>query len=134
MEGPPDGKFVVFSRVTERGKGGKLFVMGIDGSGMRQLSMGTTGDEAATWSPDGRYLAYQANVGRGQGTNIAVLEFRSGVQRVLTNNGPGRNDETPSWFPDGKRLAIQSDRDGAWNIYLIDLEGKTLAQLTRRPQ
>ena len=68
---------------------------------------------------------------RGRGTQIGLVDVQTGEQRMLNTNGPGVNDETPSWLPDGKRLAIQSDRGGSWNIYIIDFDGKTLAQLTR---
>lgn len=125
----PDGRTVAFARVV-RGRPGKIFLKSLDGT-ERQLSSGPTSDQWPVWSPDGRYIAFQANNGPGQGTQIGLVEVRTGVQRMLTRNGPGRNDETPSWFPDGKRLAIQSDRDAAWNAYVIDLQGNTLAQLTR---
>lgn len=47
---------------------------------------------------------------------------------VVTHSSPYL-DEMPSWFPDRKRLAIQSDRDGVMQIYVIDLNGKTLARV-----
>src|SRR3954463_5382327 len=40
-------------------------------------------------------------------------------------------DMQPRFSPDGKRIAIASDRDGLWNIWTIDLEGKNPAQVSR---
>ena len=40
-------------------------------------------------------------------------------------------DMQPHFSPDGKRIAITSDRDGLWNIWTIDLEGKDAKQISR---
>jgi imidazolonepropionase-like amidohydrolase/Tol biopolymer transport system component len=40
-------------------------------------------------------------------------------------------DMQPRFSPDGKRLALTSDRDGLWNIWTIDLEGKDWKQVSR---
>ena len=29
----------------------------------------------------------------------------------------------PVWSPDGRRIAFQSDRDGSWEIYVMDADG-----------
>lgn len=39
-------------------------------------------------------------------------------------------DIYPMLSPDGKRLAFQSNRTGNWQIYVMDTDGKNLAQLT----
>ena len=40
-------------------------------------------------------------------------------------------DMQPRFSPDGKRIAIASDRDGLWNIWTIDAEGKNAKQVSR---
>ena len=40
-------------------------------------------------------------------------------------------DMQPRFSPDGKRIAIASDRDGLWNIWTIDLDGKDARQISR---
>ena len=40
-------------------------------------------------------------------------------------------DMQPRFSPDGKRIAMASDRDGLWNIWTIDLEGKAPKQISR---
>jgi Tol biopolymer transport system component/imidazolonepropionase-like amidohydrolase len=40
-------------------------------------------------------------------------------------------DMQPRFSPDGKRIAIASDRDGLWNIWTIDPEGKNARQVSR---
>ena len=40
-------------------------------------------------------------------------------------------DMQPRFSPDGKRIAFCSDRDGLWNIWTMDLEGKNAKQVSR---
>ena len=40
-------------------------------------------------------------------------------------------DMQPRFSPDGRRIALSSDRDGLWNIWTIDLEGKDWKQVSR---
>jgi TolB protein len=47
--------------------------------------------------------------------------------------GP-QNDITPALSPDGSRLAFASDRDGFWDIYLLDLQTGGTQRLTDTPQ
>ena len=44
----------------------------------------------------------------------------------LTNRGGG----SPSWSPDGSRLAFVSDRDGGYEIYVMDADGQNQTRLT----
>jgi TolB protein len=40
------------------------------------------------------------------------------------------NDWTQAWSPDGKRIAFTSNRAGNWEIFLINVDGTGLVQLT----
>ena len=40
-------------------------------------------------------------------------------------------DMQPQFSPDGKRIAFTSDRDGLWNIWTMDVEGKNPVQISR---
>ena len=40
-------------------------------------------------------------------------------------------DMQPRFSPDGRRIAICSDRDGLWNIWTIDAEGRDARQVSR---
>ncbi|MES2180209.1 MAG: hypothetical protein V4550_20300 [Gemmatimonadota bacterium] len=127
----PDGKQIAFV-VGTRGEGVRVNVMNADGTGRRRVSADAVNEERPTWSRDGKLLAYQAST-RGQTPTRAyvyVADLSTGTTRRVTNPEGAQLDETPSWFPDGKRLAIQSDRDGTWSVYVIDLNGTTLARLT----
>jgi TolB protein len=50
------------------------------------------------------------------------------ADKNLTNNGA--EDIFPAWSPDGKRIVFTSTRDGGFNLYVMDADGKNVRQLT----
>jgi TolB protein len=85
-----------------------------------------------------------ASVGRAgelAGHELLVASFRTGDTEIFIVNpdtGDARNltrspksqERYPAWSPDGKRVSFNSDRDGTFNLYVIDADGKNLRQLT----
>ena len=49
----------------------------------------------------------------------------------LTNN-PG-DDWNPRYYPDGQKILFQSTRDGNWEIYMMNLDGRGQKNLTNHP-
>ena len=39
----------------------------------------------------------------------------------------------PAWSPDGRQIAFYSERDGNWEIYLMNADGSGLTRLTDNP-
>jgi Tol biopolymer transport system component len=90
----PDGRKIEF---TAEGRGNRsIIVMNDDGSGRRQL---VVNGEFATWSPDGRYLAFDRQMTTGGGIYV-ISAGGGGHPRRLTNVGA-----FPDWSPDGSRIA-----------------------------
>ena len=50
----------------------------------------------------------------------------------LTNHPQG--DGLPAWSPDGRRIVFTSDRDGNWDIYVMNADGSNMTRLTNHPQ
>jgi Tol biopolymer transport system component/DNA-binding winged helix-turn-helix (wHTH) protein len=71
----------------------------------------------ATWSPDGRYIAYSSD--RGGNFDIWVQQV-SGGDPVQITNGPGTKWQA-DWSPDGKYIAYRSESDGG--IYITPALG-----------
>src|SRR5262252_1950854 len=72
----------------------------------------------ATWSPDGRYIAYSAD--RGGKFDIWVQQV-SGGNPVQITKRPGNNWQ-PDWSPDGKYIAYRSE-DGEGALYIAPALG-----------
>ena len=127
----PDGTLIAFVTGV-RGQGVKVSVMNADGSGRRRLTNSEYSEERPTWSPDGTQIAYQASTRRPRlpESYVHIVNVRTGTDRRVGEHDKLQLDETPSWFPDASRLAIQSDRDGTWSVYVIDLQGAVLSRLT----
>jgi TolB protein len=47
--------------------------------------------------------------------------------------GIGQINEDPAWSPDGTKIVFQSNRDGNWEIYVMDADGSNQQRLTINP-
>jgi Tol biopolymer transport system component/DNA-binding winged helix-turn-helix (wHTH) protein len=74
----------------------------------------------ATWSPDGRYIAYAAD--RAGRFDIWIQQL-TGSDPVQITKGPGNNWQ-PDWSPDGRYIAYRSD-DGDGGVYVVPALGGT---------
>jgi eukaryotic-like serine/threonine-protein kinase len=95
----PDGRRIAFHDSLPREE---LFVAGIDGSGLRQLTDDGFKDRVPVWSPDGRRLLFYSN--RGGSYEAWLIDAEGGEpERVLP---PGREPViVPVWSPDGRKVA-----------------------------
>ena len=78
----------------------QIFVAGMDGGGVRQITHDPTGAESPAWSPDGMMIAYAG--GSGDVRNLFVLEVATGETRQVTDRP--RNVGNPQFTPDGSSL------------------------------
>lgn len=53
-----------------------------------------------------------------------------GSNQVRLTDHP-RRDGWPAWSPDGKKLAFSSHRDGAREVYVMDIDGRNVVRLTQ---
>jgi WD40-like Beta Propeller Repeat/RTX calcium-binding nonapeptide repeat (4 copies) len=78
-------------------------------------------DFEPSWSPDGHTLAFTRRT-RGSGNyDIYTRDVQGGRPRRLTSD-PAEDSE-PSWSPDGTQIAFVSDRDGDYDIYVMNADG-----------
>jgi hypothetical protein len=114
-------------------------------------------DLEPAWSPDGTRIAFvtfrhdprQLNFGGPPGpagsTELYVSNTDGTGQLRLTNSpgseggptGTGVDDNDgeslPSWSPDGTKIAVASNRDGNWEIYVVNADGSGSQRLTNNP-
>ena len=122
----PTGQQIAF--VSDRSGTPQLWMMDIDGSNIRRLMDRGGHCDSPSWSPDGSYVLYSWQAPRRYKHDIFVLEVVTGNVLQLTS-GRGSN-ENPHWSPDGRHIAFQSDRSGTKQIFVMNLSGNHLKQLT----
>ena len=146
----PDGKRIVFdsTRYTGSLNVSDLFLMKGDGTEQTFLTHGSS----ATWSPDGKNIAFHASAS-GAGTPIrtdpgsatsdsdifvARVEDTGLEQRTDITNSPTMIDDDPDWSPDGQRIVFTShagsDVDQRFTndaeIYVMNPDGTNAQRLT----
>jgi Tol biopolymer transport system component len=103
----PDGESIAFAR------GGSIFVIGTDGSGLHQVVEDQPGtDSQPAFSADGQLLAFTRgyrSLRTGRRTSgIYSVPVGGGPVRVLVD-GP-RSEKTPAFSPNGRDLAYNDER------------------------
>lgn len=113
----PDGTQVAFERAHD------VYVMGLDGSGLTQLTRGSRIEGYPAWSPDGSLVAFS----RGKGGSARVWVIApdgSGLRRV------GRGVD-PAFSPDGTRIvAARPGAGGNLDLWLLPVSGGAPTRLT----
>jgi len=98
-----------------------------------QLTHNQDDDVLSDWSPDGTRLAFSLD--RDGNMEIYIMD----VETALQNPGNGKvqrltnhegDDMLPAWSPDGSQITFSSDRDGDWEIYVMNTDGTDVRQLT----
>jgi len=104
-----------------------VFTIYANGQGARNLTNNPADDIAPVFSPDGKSIAFASNRDGGQ-YRIYVMNADGTNVRRLTD---GRNDHTPTWSPDGNWIAFTSARGGQPDIWMVDIHGGNLTQITK---
>ena len=134
----PDGQFVAFYTQRDPISEIELFVVDVSNKKVAKkinsinrvshIDFISILESSPTWSPDSKQVAL---VVFSKGKNkLAIVEAVSG--KVVENiELPGVNSFMyPSWSPTGKHIAVSGMRDGQSDIYLLNLETRTVEQLT----
>lgn len=107
----------------------KLQVADVDGERARTLFDSSEPILSASWSPDGRRVAY---VSFETGRPSIILQDIDGPNREQLTNFRGING-SPVFSPDGKQLAMVLSRSGDPEVFVMDLETRKLRRITRHP-
>jgi Tol biopolymer transport system component len=127
----PDGQMIAFA--STRSGEMNIWVCARDGSKPRKMTFYEDGHRWAAgspnWSPDGRFLAYDAG-GANENGKIFVLDVATGKSRRVT--GPAAwIDSVPSWSADGRSIYFNSNRGGHQDIWSVPAAGGEPVQVTR---
>lgn len=135
----PDGSRIAFSSDMEGVF--HIYVVGVDGEGLRRITGSTYNDSEPAWSPDGSRVAFARGFdATGNGVYVQTCAEWSDIVVVDVDAAPhtevnltnGARGTDPAWSPDGKRIAFASDRGGNFDIYTMSSDdGGDVRQLTQ---
>ena len=130
----PDGSKIAFISGPQNAQFHPLhiFVMNADGKGLLNLTGDTdlTDSFSPSWSPDGKKIVFSSRP-NFRVRHIYVMTAEGKMLKRLTNE-KGYSG-SPVYSPDGSKIAFESNRDGDWNIYLMDTDGRRTDKLTKNP-
>jgi Tol biopolymer transport system component len=138
----PDGSELLFLRNNAGdhvGPLGDLFVIGIDGSALRQLNPATAKVRSidlfgvgASWSPDGRQVAFSAfDTSRTDGSStVYVVSAEAGAAKAIAE--PDIWTTSARWSPDGAWIAFDraTGSGGIHDVWLVHPDGSGLTNIT----
>ena len=92
----PDGRSIVFVRRVDV-RQWNLFVIGVDGTGERQLTSQIGYDQQPAWSPDGAWIAFTRQGPEQADSDIALIRPDGTGMRVV--RGSSLSEADPTWRP-----------------------------------
>jgi Tol biopolymer transport system component/imidazolonepropionase-like amidohydrolase len=99
----PDGRYLVYSS-DKNSPHLQLWIRDMQTGESRQVTSLTTQPQGATWSPDGRRIAFFHVTGMWRVAEMSVLDVATGAVTKIHDTLP--QPGTPTWSPDGKRIAL----------------------------
>ncbi|HSJ57424.1 MAG TPA: FHA domain-containing protein [Anaerolineae bacterium] len=117
---PDGGRVAFYNQATNA-----VHVVNRDGSNMREITKG----EFPAWSPVGNQIVYRGCLGGGS-CGLIVANADGSNPHQITKHA---NDAAPRWSPNGGQITFHSDRDGNWEIYVINSDGSWLRRITIDP-
>jgi tricorn protease len=134
----PDGKSVLFAsaRAVFTGRYRQLFTVPTSGGMAEQLPIPNA--HVATYSPDGRRMAYNPIGPRFEqwkwyrgGTASTITLYTAGTHATEKIPQPAAraNDADPMWL--GDSVYFRSDRNGEFNLFGYNTKSKEVRQLTK---
>ena len=105
-----------------------IWVMDADGTQKTQITDSRDDESCPVWSPDGNRFLYHVSRDVGEVAEISdiwVMNANGTDRRLLIERAT-----RPEWSPDGGLITFMSDRDGDWEIFVMDSDGGNVTQVT----
>jgi len=129
LDWSPDAGFILADR--SQNKGDELILISTtDGSVrvLRSISLSWNGLSMASFSPDGKFIAF-SSVREGSSPQSDIFLMTADGRNEVVVAGHPAEDQLLRWTPDGKSLLFLSDRTGTWDIWTIRITaGKQLGE------
>jgi Tol biopolymer transport system component len=113
----PDGKYILTSIYRPPGSFQIALISVLDGS-MRVLKTLDWFPTRITFSPDGRYIAYDLAQQQDSGNRDIFLLAADSSREIRVVEHPA-DDQLLGWTPDGNHILFASDRSGTMSVWAI---------------
>ncbi len=120
----PDGQWVAFA--SNRADNWEIWISAITGEPQFRLTYNTAPDINPVWGPDGRLIFESSRDGNW---DLFLVDVTGDGEPVPLTDDPG-SDINAAWAPDGQSIFFQSNRDGDWELYRLNLDDGSLERLT----
>jgi TolB protein len=111
----PDGETIAFQRATAGPSGPsepRVYLVGLDGSGLHRLTRGPAVEINPAWSPDGTRIALARHV-NGRFDLFVCAPDGSGLTQLTHTSAA--DEDMPAWSPDGTQIAFARYEKGFEN-------------------
>jgi hypothetical protein len=123
----PDGSRILFK--SDRDGDFEVFTMDPDGTNVVQLTSTAVDDFDASWSPDGNTIIFSSQRAVPDREDLWKMNADgSGQTQVLFDNVW---DWHPVFSTDGAQIIFTSDRDGDYELFRMNGDGRGVVQLTQ---
>lgn len=113
-----DGRRVAM--ILNKGGSPDLYVSGLDGSGLKQLTTTREAESSPCWSPDNQTICFVSR--EGGATRLYTISASGGRQKPLAITGAS-NPTEPDWSPDGKWIAFTTQTRAGFTICIGPAQG-----------
>jgi TolB protein len=120
----PDGTRIAFAS-NRSDNNNEIYVMNVDGSGLRRLTNHPAADAVPTWSPNGTQLAFVSDRSGTPQIYLMSSTDGTGLRKITSESYADR----PSWSIDNK-IAFAARTGPGYDIKVADLSTLETRQLT----
>lgn len=87
-----------------------------------QLTDALEADVEPAWSPDGTQIVFASARDDPENVQLYIMNADGSDQRPI-QPFEASDSWAPSWSPDGQRIIYQTNRDGNFEIYMVNVDG-----------
>ena len=117
----PDGRRVAFA--TDQG----VFVTGLDGGEPERITEWSGFVSGVSWSPTGDWISYTRH--QGNSAVLSLVRPDGSEEREF----PAATGSRAVWSPDGQHLLVRRGVEGREDLWIVDLDGNAIGQVTDEP-
>ena len=110
---------------------GRIYVVDIDGGEAIPITDDADYVWAISWSPTGDWITYSRK--HGSTSLVSLVRPDGSDQKEISANDGSDEAEVGVWSPDGKYLLVQRGAGDVNDLWIMNLDGTFISQVTHEP-